>query len=95
MSKKSELFIDKEVEIVEKLEELTEVRTLADGEVREFIDRSEFYKAAKEIVKLFSMHFVSNNEVAERCCETCSYNILKQTNCIDCDNDLCNWRSDC
>lgn len=42
---------DKEIEIVEELEKHTEVATMANGEIREFIDRSEFYKIAQELVK--------------------------------------------
>jgi len=42
---------DQEIKIVEELEKHTEVKTMADGEVVEFIDRGKFYDVAQKLVK--------------------------------------------
>ena len=42
---------DQEINIVEELEKHTEVKTMAGGEVVEFIDRAKFYDLAKKLVK--------------------------------------------
>ena len=42
---------DQEIEIVEELEKHTEVKTMADGGVVEFIDRAKFYDLAQKLVK--------------------------------------------
>lgn len=45
---------DQEIEIVEELEKHTEVKTMADGGVVEFIDRAKFYDLAQKLVKIIT-----------------------------------------